>query len=126
MKTYAYQGWISVFTSGTDYEADLVRDRLDDAGISAVVMTKRDHAFNLTVGEFSRVHVMVPLDQEGQAREILGAPPFTDAELEAAALAADPEAPDAHDRQRQSMLDTGADAIRLSAPDTEDTPDLNS
>ena len=48
-----YEGWIAVFSSGTDFEADLVRDRIDDAGIPAVVLTQRDHAFNLTVGDLA-------------------------------------------------------------------------
>lgn len=39
--------WVVVFESGTDYESNIVRDRLDDAGIPAVVDTKRDHAFFL-------------------------------------------------------------------------------
>ena len=57
-----YQNWVTIFTSGTDYEADLVRDRLDDRGIPAVVLTQRDHAFNLTVGDLAAVRVMVPPD----------------------------------------------------------------
>ena len=31
MKGSTYEGWVVVFESGTDYEADLVRNRLDDA-----------------------------------------------------------------------------------------------
>ena len=33
MSERTYEGWIVVFNTGTDYEADLVRDRLDDADI---------------------------------------------------------------------------------------------
>ena len=39
MSDRSYEGWVVVFHSGTDYEADIVRDRLDDAGIPAVVLT---------------------------------------------------------------------------------------
>lgn len=115
-----YQGWTTVFTSSTDYEADLVRDRLDASGLKAVVLTKRDHMFNLTVGDFARVYVLVPPEEVDAARAILAEAPLTDAELEAAALAADPGAPDAYDPRRQAMLDTGADVINLSAPDVGD------
>jgi hypothetical protein len=115
-----YEGWIAVFRTGTDYEADIVRDRLDDAGIPAVVLTQRDHAFNLTVGDLSPVNVMVPPDHAQQALQLLDSEPFTDAELEDAAMSADPNAPPAHDAKREAMLDSGGEGINLSAPDDED------
>lgn len=113
------EGWVTVFTTGTDYEADLVRDRLDDAGLSAVVLTRRDHAFNLTVGELASVWVLVPPDEEQEARTILNSQPISDAELEAAALAADPDAPSAHDPENQARLDTGIDRISFESPDDD-------
>lgn len=103
-----YQEWISVYETGTDYEADLVRDRLDDAGFPAVVLTQRDHAFNLNVGDLSAVHVMVPPEQAEEAREMLEGDAFTDEELDEAAMSADPDAPDAHDPSEEAMLDSGA------------------
>ena len=113
------EGWVTVFTTGTDYEADLVRDRLDDAGLSAVVLTRRDHAFNLTVGELASVWVLVPPSQVEQARQILTSQPISDEELERAALAADPDAPSAHDDEDQARLDTGIDRISFEGPDEE-------
>ena len=114
-----YQEWVVVFRSGTDYEADLVRDRLDDSGVAAVVLTQRDHAFNLNVGDLSRVNVLVPPDREEDARRVLESAPFTDAELDAAARGAVQNAPDAHDAGRESKLDSGSDQIDLSIPDAE-------
>ena len=110
-----YQDWTVIFESGTDYESDLVRDRLDDAGLSAVVLTQRDHAFNLTHGDLAQVRVLVPPDQVEAALAVLESEPLTDAELEAAAMAAAP-APDAHGEEEESMLDSGIESIRLSAP----------
>ncbi len=118
-----YQDWIVVFRSGTDYEADIVRDRLDDAGVSAVVLTQRDHAFNLNVGDLSPVNVLVPPEQAERAASILESAKFTDEELSRAAMSADADAPSAHDRSRESMLDSGAEEINLSAPE-EDEDDL--
>ena len=106
------EGWVSVFRSGTDYEADLVRDRLDDSGIPAVVLTQRDHAFNLTHGDLAQVHVFVPEGQVEAVRHVLESEPFSDAELTAISLAADPNAPPGTD-----MLDSGSEHIRLSPPD---------
>jgi hypothetical protein len=121
MSEPTYEGWVSIFRSGTDYEADLVRDRLDDAGIPAVVLTQRDHAFNLTlVDGFARVHVMVPKNQVEAAHHILESEPVSDEELEAAALAADPDAPAAHTPTEEAMLDSGIEKINLSVPDEEE------
>ena len=115
-----YQDWISVFNTSTDYEADLVRDRLDAAGLAAVVLTQRDHSFNLNVGDMAAVRVMVRPEDVGAAQEIINAEPFTDAELTEAALSADPEAEDAYTADEESMLDSGPDAIRFSAPDDDE------
>jgi len=84
------EGWVVVFSTGTDYEADLVRDRLDDSGLDAVILTHRDHAFNLNVGKLSVVRVLVAPHQEADALAVLEAPPFTDEELAAAAMKANP------------------------------------
>lgn len=125
MSNGKYEEWIIVFQSGTDYEADLVRDRLDDSGIDAVILTQRDHAFNLNVGDLSDVNVLVPPDQVDDAVAVLRSKPFTDEELNAAAMAADPKAPPAHDKRRQAMLDSGSESIGFSAPEEEDEDDTS-
>ena len=115
-----YEGWVSAFSSSTDFEADLVRDRLDEAGVSAVVLTQRDHSFNLNVGDLSPVHVMVPPDHAERAAEVLAEEPPTDEELEDAAMNADVMAPDAHDPISEARLDSGIDEISLDVPDDEE------
>lgn len=119
-----YEDWISVFETGTDYEADIVRDRLDDAGLAAVVLTQRDHAFNLNVGDLAAVHVMVPPDAVEDAREILESEPFTDEELNEAALNADPKAPPAHSDREEAILDSspniGGDEGPIEEPGVHD------
>ncbi len=123
MANDTYEDWIVVFQSGTDYEGDLVRDRLDDAGVPAVVLTQRDHAFNLNVGDLAEVNVLVPPDHVDAARELLESEPLSDEELTEAAMSADPDAPPAHDARREAMLDSGSDSIRLSKPEEEDEED---
>jgi len=83
-------GWVTIFKSGTDYEAEMVRDRLNDSGLSAVLLTHRDHAFNLNVGKLAVVRVLVSPDERAAALRILQAPQLSSEDLEAAALAADP------------------------------------
>lgn len=112
-----YAGWVSAFEASTDFEADLVRDRLGEADIDAVVLTQRDHSFNLNVGDLSPVHVMVRPEDHGRAREVLDQAPVSDADLEAAAMAADVMAPDAYTPDAEAMLDSGLDALTLGVPD---------
>ncbi len=86
-------GWVSVFSTGTDYEAELVHSRLADAGLAPVIHSKRDHAYNLNVGTMSMVHVMVAPEESENAHRVLASPPFSDAELEDMAMRADPDRP---------------------------------
>jgi hypothetical protein len=107
-----YENWTTVFTTGTDYEADLVRDRLDDHGIPAVVLTQRDHAFNLNVGDLAAVRVMVPPDEAEEAINLIEGELISDEELEQAAMNADPDARDAHPPDEESALDSGNESLR--------------
>ncbi|PQJ33621.1 hypothetical protein BSZ35_02515 [Salinibacter sp. 10B] len=113
-----HEDWVSIFRTSTDYEADLVRDRLDDSGIPAVVLTQRDHAFNLTVGDLASVHVMVPPDRADDAVELLEQRLDDDA-LEEAALGADPDAPDARTPDEESKLDSGHEHMDLGPPEED-------
>ena len=119
MDARMYEGWVVVFKSGKDYEADLVRDRLDDAGIPAVVLNQRDHAFNLTHGYLAQVRVLTPPEHVEAAAEVLSAPLPSDEELEGAALNATPSQ-DPIDIRREALLDSGVEEITLSIPPPED------
>lgn len=117
------EGWVSVFEAATDYEADLVRDRLGAEGIPAIVHSQRDHAFNLTVTDLARVRVMVPPSHAAEASALVAMPPVSDADLDAQALAADPLAPDAYEASFEAGLDSGAESISFDVPgDAADAP----
>ena len=115
-----FEGWVSVFECSTDFEADLVRDRLDEEGLAAVVFTQRDHSFNLNVGDLAAVHVMVRPEEEAAARALLLEPMISDADLEAAAMSADLMAPDAHSPEDEAMLDSGIEGISFDVPDDDE------
>ncbi len=115
-----YEGWISIFQCSTDFEADLVRDRLDEEGLAAVVFTQRDHSFNLNVGDMASVHVMVRPEDEQAARTSLAQPVISDEDLEAAAMSADVMAPDAHSPGDEAALDSGIESISFDMPDEMD------
>lgn len=119
-----YEGWISVFECSTDFEADMVRDRLDEEGLAAVVFTQRDHSFNLNVGDLASVHVMVRPEEEAAARAVVAQPSLSDADLEEAALSADLMAPDAHNRTDEAKLDSGMEEISFDVPDDDDDDDV--
>lgn len=78
--------WEEVFLCSTDYEADMVRARLEDAGIFSVLLNQRCHAFNLTQGSLARVHVLVPKSLKSEALALLSAEALTDEELTEAAF----------------------------------------
>ena len=120
MSDRTYENWMSIFKTSTDYEADLVRDRLDDSGIPAVVLTQRDHAFNLNVGDLSAVHVMVPPDRATEAQDLLQEEILTDEELEEAALNADPNAPPAHDAREEAALDSGIESMEVPSEEEDE------
>ena len=84
-------GWVSVFETGTDYEANIVRDRLKGNDIDAVVMSKHDRSFNINVGAISRLYVLVQPEVERRAINILHQLVPSDEELARLALDADPE-----------------------------------
>jgi hypothetical protein len=115
-----YEDWTIVFSSSTDYEADLVRDRLGSQDVEAVVLTHRDHAFNLNVGDLSGAHVLTPKNMVERARAILDEHPLTDAELEEAAMSANPVSPDAQSEHREASLDSGIESIDLTIGDDYD------
>ena len=120
MSDRSYEDWVVVFKSGTDYEADIVRDRLDDSGVTAVVLTQRDHAFNLNVGDLAPVNVLVPPKDVQRAREILDSPPLSDRELDQAAMTANPGAPSAHTDAEEAMLDSGMEEINFTPPEDDE------
>ncbi len=90
MENRRFDKWKTVFKTGLDYEASLVRDRLRNADIPAVILNKRDHAYNLTMGDMAQIKVMVPEEHEQQAKDLLQEAPLSDEELEQAALSASP------------------------------------
>ncbi len=112
--------WVVVHETNTDYEAEIVRDRLDDAGLRAVIDTKRDHAFFLTVGDLARVFVKVPASEAEEARTILTSAPISDDELARAALAAETSVRDAPLVDHDDVPDPGPESGDESDDTTKD------
>ncbi len=100
--------WVPAFSTGVDYEAEIVSDRLKDAGIPALVMNQREKSIGIPFTDQKLIDVLVPPDRVDEARAVLEQQPISDEELERAALAAKP--PD----------DDEDDGIEHIFPDEED------
>ena len=71
----SHGGWDTVAEAGQRYEAELIADRLRDAGIEATVVDQSFRQEPLTrVAAFSAVRVLVPLDRTEAARRLLAEP----------------------------------------------------
>ncbi len=66
-----YQNWAIAYISSTEYEAEMVKANLENAGIEAMIFNQQDHAYFLTVGSMARVNVMVPNDRVNEAKKVI-------------------------------------------------------
>lgn len=65
------EDWVCVFERGTEYEVESAKNYLSSREIPSQILSKRDSAFSLNVGETALVYLYVPKDFERQAREAL-------------------------------------------------------
>ncbi|MEO8398184.1 MAG: zinc ribbon domain-containing protein [Ignavibacteriaceae bacterium] len=52
------ENWEVVYTSGQDYEVEMIKDNLEGAGIKAAILSQKDRNFP-TPGDFSVVKLLV-------------------------------------------------------------------
>lgn len=60
-------GWVCVYETGTEYDAEMVKSYFADQDIHSQILSKRDSAYNLNVGQMSMVYVYVPGELEEKA-----------------------------------------------------------
>jgi len=65
------QGWAQVYSTTSEFEAQLVRDNLRAEGISAQVYSQKDRAFSVDLGELSIVRILVPVWEYAQAMQLI-------------------------------------------------------
>ncbi|MGM0589905.1 MAG: DUF2007 domain-containing protein [Bacteroidota bacterium] len=65
------ENWSCIYECSTDYEAEMVKNYLADQQIPANILSKRDSAYSLNVGEMALVYVYVPSEFEERAREAI-------------------------------------------------------
>ncbi len=55
------ENWVVIFTSGQEYEVEMLKDNLEGAGINAAVLSQKDRNFPAP-GNFSVVKLLVKKD----------------------------------------------------------------
>ncbi|MBN2542024.1 zinc ribbon domain-containing protein [bacterium] len=63
--------WVTVYETGQDWEAELIKDYLSKKHIPCVILSKKDRARALTIGELSKIQLMVHSDNVLLAERIL-------------------------------------------------------
>ncbi len=64
-------GWVCVYETGTEYDAEMVKSYFADQDIHSQILSKRDSAYNMNVGQMSMVYVYVPGELESKAMQAL-------------------------------------------------------
>lgn len=64
-------GWVCVLERGTELEVHLEANFLKNEGIPVHILSKRDTAYSLTIGEMSSVYLYVPEEYQQKALELL-------------------------------------------------------
>lgn len=65
------ENWVCVLEGSTDYEVNMAQNYLSNLDIPSNILSKRDSAYSLNVGEMALVYLYVPEEYEGEARSAL-------------------------------------------------------
>lgn len=61
-----FENWVVIFTTNQLYEAEMVRNYLNDRGIECVIMNKKDSAYM-----FGDIEVYVPTEEAFTAKQLI-------------------------------------------------------
>ncbi|MEX0607881.1 MAG: hypothetical protein WD016_07160 [Balneolaceae bacterium] len=65
------ENWVCVLEGSTDLEVEMAKNYLSNLNIPSNILSKRDSAYSLNVGEMALVYLYVPLEFEKKARKAL-------------------------------------------------------
>lgn len=65
------QGWGQVYSTASEFEAQLLQENLRSEGIDAQIFSQKDHIYTVDLGELSIVRVLVPVWEYGGALGII-------------------------------------------------------
>ncbi len=63
--------WVCVMERSTNYEVEFAKNYLSNLEIPSNILSKRDSAYSLNVGEMALVYLYVPEEYEEEARRAL-------------------------------------------------------
>jgi len=65
------ENWVCVYETGTEYDANLAKNYLESREVDARIISKRDSAFDLNIGDMALIYLYVTQEQEKEAREAI-------------------------------------------------------
>jgi hypothetical protein len=65
------ENWACVLERSTNIEVEMARNYLSNLKIPSNILSKRDTAYSLNVGDMARVYLYVPKEFEKKARQAL-------------------------------------------------------
>ena len=65
------KNWVCVLEGNTDLEVEMAKNYLNNLEIPSNILSKRDSAYSLNVGEMAMVYLYVPAEFEKKARKAL-------------------------------------------------------
>ncbi|MEX0771013.1 MAG: hypothetical protein WD035_09790 [Balneolaceae bacterium] len=65
------ENWVCILERGTEYEVAMAKNYLSNLKIPSNILSKRDSAYSLNIGETSMVYLYVPKEFEKKARAAL-------------------------------------------------------
>jgi hypothetical protein len=65
------ENWVCIMERSTELEIVPVKNYLSNMDIPSNILTKRDSAFNLIVGDLALVYLYVPKEYEEEARQAI-------------------------------------------------------
>ncbi len=63
--------WVCVLESSLEFEINLARNYLSNLKIPSNILSKRDTAYSLIVGDMALIYLYVPIEFEKKARKAL-------------------------------------------------------
>lgn len=65
------ENWVCIYETGTEYDANLAKNYLESREIDARIISKRDSAFDLNIGDMALIYLYVTKAQEEEALEAM-------------------------------------------------------
>lgn len=65
------ENWSCVLETSTEFEAEMAKNYLNSLKIPSNILSKRDSAYSLNVGDMARVYLYVPTEFEDKARRAI-------------------------------------------------------